>query len=143
MWFKNLIAYRLPSDWAYTAAELEELLSKRLLQPCSPFEMSSRGWVAPSTISERLLHTVNQQFLIALGVDQKLLPGSVIRQEVLRRAAVQAQEQGFPVTRRQMRDMRIRVTEEFRAKALCRRRLTRAWIDPVNRWFVVDAAGAG
>jgi recombination associated protein RdgC len=35
----------------------------------------------------------------------------------------------------------MRVTEELRAKALTRRRVTRAWIDPVNGWLVVDAAG--
>jgi recombination associated protein RdgC len=35
----------------------------------------------------------------------------------------------------------MRVTEELRARALTRRRVTRAWIDPENGWFVVDAAG--
>ncbi len=141
MWFKNLVVYRLPADWSVSAAELEEQLSRRTLQPCGPFDLFSRGWVAPAS-SERLLHTVNQQHLIALGVDQKLLPSSIIRQVASERAAVQANEQGFPVGRRQMRDIKIRVTEELRARALTKRRLTRAWIDPENGWFIVDAAGA-
>ena len=141
MWFKNLIVYRLPADWAISSAELEDQLSRRTLQPCSPFELLSRGWVPPADTG-RLLHTVNQQHLIALGVDQKLLPGSIIRQVAKERAAVQANEQGFPVGRRQMRDIKIRVTEELRARALTRRRITRAWIDPQNGWFIVDAAGA-
>jgi recombination associated protein RdgC len=104
--------------------------------------MLSRGWVAPSSTG-RMLHTVNQQHLIALGVDQKLLPSSIIRQEAQKRAEVLADSQGFPVGRRQMRDLKIRVTEELRARALTRRRLTRAWIDPVNGWFVIDAGSAG
>jgi recombination associated protein RdgC len=141
MWFKNLVVSRLPADWSVSAAELEDQLSRRPLQPCGPFAMSSSGWVAPAT-SGRLLHTVNQQHLIALGVDQKLLPSTIIRQVATERAAAQAIEQGFPVGRRQMRDIRIRVTEELRARALTRRRLTRAWIDPQNGWFIVDAAGA-
>jgi recombination associated protein RdgC len=141
MWFKNLIVYRLPADWSVSAAELEELLAKRTLQPCSPLEMVSRGWVAPAA-SGRLLHTVNQQHLIALGIDQKLLPSSIIRQVAQERAAALAQEQGYPVGRRQMRDLKMRVTEELRARALTRRRVIRAWIDPLNGWFVVDAAGA-
>jgi recombination associated protein RdgC len=140
MWFRNLIVYRLPADWAVSAAELEDHLSRRTLQPCGPFDMFSRGWVPPAA-SGRLLHTVNQQHLIALGVDQKLLPASVIRQVAAERAAVQANEQGFPVGRRQMRDIKARVTEELRARALTRRRITRAWIDPQNGWFVIDAAG--
>jgi recombination associated protein RdgC len=141
MWFKNLIVYRLPADWSVSAAELEELLTKRTLQPCSPLEMISRGWVPP-TSGGRLLHTVNQQHLIALGIDQKLLPASIIRQVAQERAEALAQEQGYPVGRRQMRDLKMRVTEELRARALTRRRVIRAWIDPLNGWFVVDAAGA-
>lgn len=140
MWFKNLVVYRLPADWAVSTAELEEQLSRRTLQPCSPFDMQSRGWVPPAATG-RLLHTVNQQHLIALGTDQKLLPASIIRQVASERAAAQAAEQGFPVGRRQMRDIKMRVTEELRARALTRRRMTRAWIDPQNGWFVVDAAG--
>ncbi|HEY8508067.1 MAG TPA: recombination-associated protein RdgC, partial [Steroidobacteraceae bacterium] len=111
----------------------------RPLQPCGPFDMESSGWVSPSP-SGRLLHTVNQQYLIALGEEQKLLPASIIRQVAAERAAVLEKEQGFPVGRRQMRELRMRVTEELRARALCRRRVTRAWIDPQNGWFVVDAA---
>ena len=141
MWFKNLIVYRLPADWAVSAPELEELLSKHTLQPCSPLEMMSRGWVPPAQ-GLRLLHTVNQQHLIALGIEQKLLPGSIIRQVAQERAEALAQEQGYPVGRRQMRDLKMRVTEELRARALSRRRIVRAWIDPLNGWFVVDAAGA-
>ena len=141
MWFKNLIVYRLPADWAVSAAELEAQLAARPLLACSPLETQSRGWVAPSSTG-RLVHTVNLQHLIALGVNQKLLPASVVRQVVAERAEVLAQEQGHPVGRRQMRDLKMRVTEELRAKALTRRRITRAWIDPEHGWLAVDAAGA-
>jgi recombination associated protein RdgC len=85
MWFKNLVVYRLPSDFSCTAAALEEALGRRPLQPCGALEMASRGWVPPSSTG-RLLHTVAQQHLIALGVNQKLLPASIIRQEAERRA---------------------------------------------------------
>ncbi len=141
-WFKNLVVYRLPVGWNVPATELESHLEKRALQPCSPFEMLSRGWVA-ATDSGRLVHTVNQQHLIALGVNQKLLPASIIRQEALTRAQALADSQGFPVGRRQMRELKMRVTEELRARALTRRRTTRAWIDPGGGWCIVDAASPG
>jgi recombination associated protein RdgC len=142
MWFKNLIVYRLPAGWGLSAAELEACLERHALQPCSPFEMLSRGWVAPAQ-SGRLVHTVNQQLLVALGVNQKLLPASIIRQEAAARAETLAQSQGFPVGRRQMRELKMRVTEELRARAFTRRRITRAWIDPAGGWCVVDAASPG
>ena len=141
MWFKNLVIYRLPADWSVSAAQLEEKLGERTLQPCGSFDMASRGWVAPSD-AQRLVHTTNGNHLIALGVEQKLLPGSIIKQIAQDRAKLLEEQQGYPVGRRQMRELRERVTEELRARALTRRRITRAWIDPTNGWFIVDAAGA-
>jgi len=140
MLFKNLVFHRLPAEWTPSAAELEGQLAARTLQPCGPFEMSCRGWV-PVTGGGRLLHTVNQQHMIALGENQKLLPGSIVRQVAQERAEILAEEQGFPVGRKQMRDLRARVADELRARALTRRRVTRAWIDPQGGWFAVDAAG--
>jgi recombination associated protein RdgC len=142
MWFKNLAIYRLPADWSLSAAALEEQLGRHPLQPCSPLQMMSRGWVVPAT-TERLLHTVNGQHLLALGVEQKLLPASIIREETAKRAKELAQSQGFPAGKRQLRDLKMRVTEELRSRALSKRRTTRAWIDPGNGWFVVDAASPG
>jgi recombination associated protein RdgC len=140
MFFKNLVFHRLPADWALSAPELESYLSGRTLQPCGPFDMSTRGWV-PVTPGGRLVHTVNQHHMIAHGVNQKLLPGSIVRQIAQERAEVQAKEQGFPVGRKQMRDLRMRVTDELRARALTRRRVTRAWMDSAAGWFVIDTSG--
>jgi recombination associated protein RdgC len=139
MWFKNLTVYRLPADWSWSTASLEEALARRPLQPCSPLEMRSMGWVAPAT-TDRLLHTLGEHHLLALAVDQKLLPASIVRQEAERRAKAQAETQGFPVGRRQMRALKMQVLEQLRARALSRRRLTRAWIDPRSGWLVVDSA---
>ena len=139
MWFKNLTVYRLPADWNWSAASLEEALARRPLQPCSSFEMRSMGWVPPAT-TDRLLHTLGEHHLLALGVNQKLLPASIVRQEAEQRARIQAATQGFPMGRRQVRALKMQVLEELRARALSRRRLTRAWIDPRGGWLVVDSA---
>ena len=142
MWFRNLVLYRLPPGWSLSAAQLEEKLGTRPLQACGALEMLSRGWIAPSS-SGRLVHTLDQHHLIALGVEQKLLPASLVRQEALRRAKLKEDSQGFPVGKRQLRDLKLRVTEELRARALSRQRSTRAWLDPQGGWCVVDAASPG
>src|ERR1700723_2782895 len=140
MLFKNLVFHRLPAEWSLSAGDFEAQLAARPLQPCGPFEMSCRGWV-PVTGGGRLLHTVNQQHMIALGENQKLLPGSIIRQVAQERAEIQAEEQGFPVGRKQMRDLRARVADELRARALTRAHATPAGIDPQGGYLAVDAAG--
>jgi recombination associated protein RdgC len=140
MFFKNLCLFRLPADWNPSAAELEAQLESRPLPPCGHFDMTTRGWV-PVGPTARLLHTVGRHQMIALGVEQKLLPGSIIRQEAADRAVQIAAEQGYPVGRKQMRDLKLQVTEQLRARALVKRRVTHAWIDLDNGWFIVDAAG--
>jgi recombination associated protein RdgC len=141
MLFKNLFVYRLPADWSWTAANLETRLGGHLLRPCGHFDMFTRGW-QPVTKGGRLLHTVGQHHMLSLGTNQKLLPGSIIRQVAEERAENQASEQGFPVGKKQMRDIKSQVADELRARAFTRLTTTRAWIDSRNGWFVIDAAGA-
>jgi recombination associated protein RdgC len=137
MWFKNLIVYRLTTPWALGSAELEEQLTCRPLMACNGFEMQTRGWVAVAN-DGRLLHTQNQQHLLALGVNQKLLPASIINQVAKERAAEVAAEQGFPVGRRQMRELKERVADELRGRALTKRSVLHAWLDAEHGWLIVD-----
>ena len=139
MWFKNLLVYRIASDLRITADDLEEKLKANALQPCGSFAMESRGWVAPLT-EDRFLHSLERQWLIVFGANQKLLPGSIITQTAKERAAKLAAKQEHPVGRKQMRDIRERVIEELMPKALSRRRTLNAWIDPLHHWLVIDTA---
>ena len=141
MLFKNLILYRLPENWSVPAAELEEALNRRPLQPCSGFDMQTRGFVVCGH-EERLLYTQGRHHLLALGVDRKLLPASVINQQAKARAADLAAQQGYPVGRRQMRELKARVTDELRARALTSRRTTHAWLNLEQRWLAVNTTSA-
>jgi recombination associated protein RdgC len=139
MWFRNLLVYRLNADHRISAEDIETKLSRNALQPCGSFEMEKRGWVCPRG-ADRFLHTLERQWLLALGVNQKLLPAAVLNQAVKDRADDLAARQDHAVGRKQMREIRERTLEELMPKAFTRRRTTHAWIDPVNRWVVVDTA---
>lgn len=138
MLFRNLIAYRLPRGWSPSAAEIEEALERKTLRPCGSFDLQTRGFVACGH-EERLLHTQAAHHLLALGVEQKILPATVINQMAKARAREQAAEQGHPVGRRQMREIKARVADELRPRALVRQRTTQAWLNPEAGWLVVNA----
>ncbi|MDR2209762.1 MAG: recombination-associated protein RdgC [Azoarcus sp.] len=138
MFFNNLQLYRLPAGWGMSPELLEERLSARSLQPCGSQDMESRGWVSPRD-NDVLLHMVGQQWLIALGMESRLLPASVVRQEAEDRAAVLAERQGYRLGRGRMRELREQVTQELLPRAFTRRHRTLAWIDPVNGWLGIDA----
>lgn len=139
MWFRNLLVYRLHADSKLTLDSLDDKLAADSLQPCGGYQMETRGWVPPRS-GGRHVHALERQWLIALGVNQKLLPGSVVNQTVKERAEELAAKQDHPVGRKQMRDIRERTLKELMPRALTRRSTLRAWIDPVNHWLVVDTA---
>lgn len=139
MWFKNLAVYRLPAGLKLDLPALEDKLATQTLQPCGNMDRERLGWVSPRG-DERLLYVLNQQVLIALGVESKLLPAAVVNQVAEEKAEEIAEQQGFKLGKKQMRELKEQVTDELLPRAFVRRHSTHAWIDPVNGWFVVDAA---
>lgn len=142
MWFKNLQIYRLPPKWQMPAGTLEDILAKHPLQPCTGISMISRGWVSPRG-DQQLVASHGKQLLIALGVEQKILPAAVINQTAKDRAELLEKQQGFKVGKKQMRELKEQITAELMPRAFSRRRSTRAWLSPSDGWLVVDAASAG
>jgi recombination associated protein RdgC len=114
-------------------------LAHQALQPCGGLQMESRGWICPHE-DGMFLFQQQRQWLLALGVEQKLLPASVVRQETETRAEDLARRQGRAVGRKQMRELKDQVTDELLPRAVPRRRTTHGWIDAAKGWLAVDAA---
>ena len=139
MWFRNLQLYRMPKNWAISVTQLEEQLSTLTLQPCNATDAQSIGWISPGG-KGTLVHTVNRQWLLALGVEQKLLPAAVVRQFADEHAKAIEEHEGRRIGRKEMRELREAMTSELLPRAFIRRRSTFGWIDPLNGWLVIDAA---
>ncbi len=141
MWFKNIFIYRLSSNCGITAATLQEKLALKPLQPCSGLDKQSRGWVSCRG-DDRLVHVANQQILFTLGVEQKLLPATIINRFTKERAADIEAQQGYKVGRKELKGIKEAVTEELLPRAFALQRATYVWIDPVNGRLIIDAASS-
>jgi recombination associated protein RdgC len=139
MWFKNLYLYRLPRNWATDSAQLEEQLARLTLHGCSATDARSIGWVAPRA-GGSLVHVVNQQWLLALGIEEKLLPASIVKRFASDKAKEIEEAEGRRIGRREMREMVEEMTLELLPRAFVRSRSTYGWIDPINGWLVIDSA---
>lgn len=139
--FKNIIAFRLPTPWEIDQATLEEQLARGEFTRCPSNQPMSRGWVAPRK-DGALIYSNNGQWLIALSVEQRLLPSSVVNETAKERAEQIADQQGYPPGRKQMREIKERVVEELMPRAFTKTRTTHVWIDPKDGWFVVNAGSA-
>jgi len=139
MFFKNLLAYRLPTPWNISLAVLLDQLGRGRFVPCPSNQPQSRGWVAPCKNGD-LVQAVGNQWMIALSVEERILPPSVIADEVAERAEAIEQQQGYAPGRKQLKELKERVIEELLPRAFRRRRVTHVWIDPKNGWFVVNGS---
>lgn len=140
--FSNLQIYRLNNNWKITAENLEQQLSRGAFRRCQSNEVESRGWVAPRKESG-LVFALGQQWMITLETEERILPACVVNDEVQERAEAMEAQHGHALGRKQLKELKERVTEELMPRAFTRRRKTNVWIDPVNCWFVVDASSPG
>lgn len=139
MWFRNLQIYRLQGGWNTTAEIIGEQLARNRFRPCGSQDPESRGWVS-AVDDDLLVHSVGRQWLVALCIEQRLLPGSVVKQEADERAGEIALRQGYKPGRKQMKDLREEVTRELLPRAFTRRRKVLVWLDPVGGWLGIDAS---
>jgi len=140
-WFKNLFIYSLDSYWKITPAKLEETLAAHPLLPVNAASMQSQGWVPPHP-SSGVVYSQGKQVLVTLGMQQRLLPAAVINQAVKQRAAALEKTQGFAPGRKQLRDLKDKVTDELRPRAFVREKTVRAWFDLVKHRLIVDTSSA-
>ncbi len=139
MWFRNLQLYRLPAPWELDLGRFEEQLQRGLFRRCASNEPMSRGWVSPRG-DDALVHALDRQWLIALGVEQRLLPAAVVNDVVRERSEAMEAQNGYKPGRKQLRELREQITDELMPRAFTRKRNTFAWIDPRAGWFGVDAS---
>ena len=141
MWFSNLRLYRLPAPWGVTNSMLEEWLQQRPFSHCGNSDMQSLGWVSPQDDSG-LVYSVEQQWLLALASEQKLLPAGIIKQFTVDKAAEIESTQGYAPGRKQMREIRENVTAELLPRAFALRKRLHIWINPAAGWLGMDTASA-
>lgn len=141
MWFRNLTIYRLPPGWSRTPGELEATLTEFPLQPCAGLTLQTRGWV-PVNDAGQFAYGQEQQVLIAMGADEKLLPASVVNQVAGERIARLESDKGFKLGRKAKREIREQIAVELTPRAFSRRTELRGWFDFAGGWLVVDTASA-
>ena len=139
MWFRNLQIYRLPKALSFDLEALDEALSRQALQPCGATEMERAGWVPPRE-GGAFVHCVNQQWLLALGVEQRLLPAAIVKRIANERAKIIEETEGRRIGRKELRELREAITDELMPRAFVNRRTIFGWIDPLNGWLAIDAS---
>ena len=102
MWFKNIRAYRLNDSFDLSPSDLEEKMQVGTFTPCAKSQSLSLGWVpALGDGTEALVHAAAGRLLLCLRREEKILPASVIREQLAEKVETIEQEEGRKVYRKE------------------------------------------
>jgi recombination associated protein RdgC len=143
MWFKNIRAYRLTKPFDLSAENLGEKLASRSFVPCAKSQAVSAGWVPPlGEQSEELVHAAAGRLLLKLKREEKLLPSTVVREQLDEKIAAIESEQGRKVYRKEKLTLKDEIVQDCLPRAFSRSAHVYAYIDIKANWIFVDAASA-
>lgn len=142
MFFKNARIFRISSSKLPLSSDIVETkLAQCPFTPCGALEWERSGWVPPTRLEHApYIHIVGGQWLVTLLVEEKILPGGVIKKHLAERAAAYEAAEGHPPGKAALRELKVRLIEELLPKAFTQVRPIHAWIDPRHGWVVVDTS---
>lgn len=143
MWFRNLRPYRLPGRLGITAEQLAQRLADKPFVPVRPTQPVSSGWLpALDDSASEMVHAAGPYWLVRMNREEKLLPASVVRDEVNARISQIAAAQGRKVFRKEKLEITDEVTQDLMPRAFARANSIEALIDEREGWLWVNNASA-
>ena len=140
--FKSATFFRIASDFTLPPLDaLEEALQSAQFMPCGATQAESIGWVAPrGNKSTVLAEAVGGSVVLRLCIERRPLPASAVKDAVEQLVEKYKQETG-----RERASAKIK--KEFKEEAMLtllpraftKRSSTTLWIDPVNKFLVIDS----
>lgn len=138
--FKALTPYHLPRAAQPSFDKLEEQLAALPFTPCGPTQALSFGFVPPRGQAHGLLaEKVNGHWLLKLQFEQRLLPGSVVRDRVDELAAKLEHDSGRKPGAKRRRELKDEALLSLLPQAFTRQTALRVWIAPPLDLLAVDS----
>ncbi|UNK48369.1 recombination-associated protein RdgC [Lysobacter sp. S4-A87] len=139
MFFRNLTLFRFP-----TTTKLDELntgLGECLLKPVGPLELSSRGFISPfGRGGDELSHTRGDATWLAVGGEDKILPGSVVNDMLAKKLAEIEQKEGRKPGGRTRKRIKDELITDLLPRAFVKPSRTDALIDLGHGVVAVDTS---
>ena len=142
MWFRNLLVYRLTQDLPFVADELQAALAAKPARPCASQELTTYGFVAPfgKGADAPLVHVSQDFILIAARKEDRILPGSVVRDALKEKVEEIEAEQMRKVYKKERDQIKDEIIQAFLPRAFIRRSTTFAAIAPKQGLILVNSA---
>ncbi len=140
--FKSACFFRIADG--FTLPDLpsfEKVLQKSRFVPCGPTQQESAGWVPPRGNKGKLLaESVGGHLVLKLCTEKRGVPAAAVRAAVEERVERYKAETGNErVPGKVKKQFKEEVLLDLLPRAFSKRMTTLLWLDPRNRFLVVDA----
>lgn len=144
MWFKHLHLYRVHEQQLLSPEQMAVILDEHAAKPLGNADARRLGWMEPAgrLQSGQLLHEIQGHRLITALRQERMLPASVIKEEVDAEVANIEAEEGRKVTRKEKTALKERITEELLPRAFVRSQRIDLWWDTERQLIGVNASSS-
>lgn len=143
MLFKQVQLFKLTSPVFPSIEDLAAKLEPLLFKPCLPSMPVSVGWVPVIDEEEApLVRAVNGCFMLCLQFEEKVLPASVIQQELLKHIKKIESEESRKIGRKQKLSLKDDIMLTLLPRAFTKLTRLYAYVDTINQWLVLGTANA-
>ncbi|EBD5794962.1 recombination-associated protein RdgC [Salmonella enterica] len=139
--FKNMLIYRFSRDFNIDIDSLDKKLELFRFSPCGSQDMAKSGWFSPLVqYSDVLYHAVNNQLLLVIRREEKIIPKQTIADEINKKVSTLEQEQGRRLKKTEKDSIRDEVLHSLLPRAFTKNSLVRIWINTAAGFIVVDTS---
>lgn len=143
MLFRNLHIFRFSQELDLDEGLLQEKLAAHAFRPCSSHEQSQYGWVPPlGGGAEQYAHFANGYIMICAQRQDRLLPASVIREQLEEQLSSIREKEQRAVGRKERQQLKDEIIFDLLPRAFTRSVRQYAYISPRDGWIVIDSASA-
>ena len=141
MWFKNLFFYRFTKPVDFDLDSLENALDQNRFKPCNGQEPQSLGWDSPIDMDQApLVHVCDRYWMICLKKQERILPSSVVNEQVNIKASEIEAEQHRKVTRKEKAEMKEIVIQDLLPRAFTKTVKHYAYICKQGGYLVLNTS---
>ncbi len=143
MWFKNILFYRFTKPFDMSSETLDSKLAESPFKPCEANDVYQLGWTSPlQKHSEQLVHVCQEYWMICLQKQERILPSSVVNEQVQEKVNEIEEQQHRKVTRKEKNELKEEITLQLLPKSFTKTTRHFAYLCPSKGYMVINTSSA-
>jgi recombination associated protein RdgC len=143
MWFRQVQIFELTDPVSYTPEKMAEQLEPLAFTSCLPSMPYSIGWTAPLEVEKAsLVHALNGYMVICLQIEEKILPATVVRQELNEKVKKIEARDERKIRSKEKLSLKDEVVMTLLPRAFTKLSRLYAYIDTKNQMLILGTTNA-